>query len=524
MRMLQMRWLHSATTALAAGALAAAPPAGASASAHRANGNVAVVECRGDGDSCRARVGLAGGVSTKKVVIRLSDTYLRLASVRPNRRSLSGAYSLGRHRLRRGGSEYVVMLNAARSIRRGSYLVFSFRAAAGRGDFARRVEIGGGRRLYLECRGRGGPTVVLESGYRGAANGWSVSERGSERTAVLPAIARFTRVCAYDRPGTIRDVDRFSRSDPVPMPRTAEDAVADLHALLRAAHVPGPYVLVGHSLGGLFVRRYASTYPRQVAGLVLVDALYERLEALLGPDRWGAYVRFQLLPVPGLDYPELETVDFAASAAQMRRAAAARPPRLTLPLVVLSKGRPFDLPPGAQLGFPIAELDRAWASAQDELATLLPYARHVVATESGHNIHVEQPELVIRAVRRVVRALRPTVVRCRGGGGLCRARVGLAGGASDKQVLIRLSDTDLRLASVRPNRRSLRGAYGLAGHRLRAGGSEYVVTLNALQSIPRSSYLIFTFRAAAPRHGGQGVGRASGDSRGTQPRGSFSPP
>jgi hypothetical protein len=234
-------------------------------------------------------------------------------------------------------------------------------------------------------------------------------------------------------------------------------------------------------------------------------------------------VRFQLLPIPGLDYPELETVDFAASAAQMRRAAAARPLRLTLPLVVLSKGRPFE-PPGAELGFPIAELDRAWGSAQDELAMLLPHARHVVATESGHNIHVEQPGLVIRAVRRVVRAVRPVAVRCRGGGSLCRARVGLAGGASDKRLLIRLSDTDLRLVSVRPNRRSLRGAYGLAGHRLRAGGSEYVVTLNALQSIPRSSYLIFTFRAAAPRHGGQGVGRASGDSRGTQPRGSFSPP
>jgi pimeloyl-ACP methyl ester carboxylesterase len=510
MGMLQTRWLRPATTALAAGALlAAASPAGASVLAQRANGNVAVVECRGDGDSCRAWAGLAGGASNKKVVIRLSDTNLRLAAVRPNRRSLSSAYSLGRHRLRRGGSQYVVTLNAARSIRRGSYLIFSFRAAAGRGDFARRVQIRGGRRLYLECRGRGGPTVVLDSGYRGAANGWSVSEPGSKRTPVLSGIARFTRVCAYDRPGTIRDVDRFSRSDPVPMPRTAEDAVADLHALLRAAHVPGPYVLVGHSLGGLFVRLYASTYPAEVAGLVLVDALYERLEALLGPERWAAYVRFQLLPVPGLDYPELETVDFAASAAQMRRAAAARPLRPMLPLVVLSKGRPFELPPGAQLGFPGAELDRAWGTAQDELATLLPQARHVVAMESGHNIQVEQPELVIRAVRRVVGAVRPVVVRCRGGN-LCRARVSLAGGASDKRVVIRLSDTDLRLVSVRPNRRSLRGAYGLAGHRLRAGGSEYVLTLNALQSIPRGSYLIFIFRAAAPTHGGQGVRRAPG--------------
>ncbi|MBD0282113.1 MAG: hypothetical protein ICV69_07980 [Thermoleophilaceae bacterium] len=102
---------------------------------------------------------------------------------------------------------------------------------------------------------------------------------------------------------------------------------------------------------------------------------------------------------------------------------------------------------------------------------------------------------MISAIRRVVEARRPVAVRCRGNAGFCRARVDLAGGASDKRVVIRLTDTDLRLVSVRPNRRSLRGAYGLAGHRLRAGGSEYVVTLDAVQSTPRGSYLAFTFRA-----------------------------
>jgi hypothetical protein len=90
-------------------------------------------------------------------------------------------------------------------------------------------------------------------------------------------------------------------------------------------------------------------------------------------------------------------------------------------------------------------------------------------------------------------------VRCRGGGDSCRARVSLAGGASDKRVTIELSDTDLRLVSVRPNRPSLRGAYGLFDQRLRRGGSEYAFGLNAVQSTPARSYLVFTFRAGGAR-------------------------
>jgi pimeloyl-ACP methyl ester carboxylesterase len=89
-------------------------------------------------------------------------------------------------------------------------------------------------------------------------------------------------------------------------------------------------------------------------------------------------------------------------------------------------------------------------------------------------------------------------VECRGGATVCRARVSLAGGASNRTVIIRLSDTDLSLSSVRPNRRALRGAYSLSKRRRRAGGSEYVLVLNADQAIPRGSFLIFTFRAPTP--------------------------
>ena len=169
----------------------------------------------------------------------------------------------------------------------------------------------------------------------------------------------------------------------------------------------------------------------------------------------------------------MELIDIDASVDQILAAKALRPLRPTMPLVVLSHGLPPELPPEVEFppGYPdLATLERASQAAQNELGHLLPYARHVIAKHSGHYIHNAQPKLVIDAVRRELRMVRPVAVRCSGGGNSCRARVSLAGGASDKRVAIELSDTDLRLASVRPNRRSLRGAYGLSGSRLRQGG------------------------------------------------------
>jgi pimeloyl-ACP methyl ester carboxylesterase len=104
--------------------------------------------------------------------------------------------------------------------------------------------------------------------------------------AVFSEVARFTGVCAYDRPGTPVD-DKPSRSDPAPQPTTAADGVAALHALLSAAGEAGPYVLVEHSYGGLIVRLYAHAYPREVSGLALVDALSKGLRASETPDEWA---------------------------------------------------------------------------------------------------------------------------------------------------------------------------------------------------------------------------------------------
>lgn len=278
------------------------------------------------------------------------------------------------------------------------------------GDFAGLVDIGSKRNLYTECRGSGAPNVILEAGYRSPANVWTddLIQPTQPRTMVLPGVAAFSRVCAYERPGTdivLDGVLHKSRSTPIPMPRTAQSVVDDLHTLLQVTHVPPPYVLVGHSLGGLLVRLYASTYPDEVVGLVLVDAWSEALQDLLTPEQWAAYVHLNSAIPPeiegDLDY---ETIDFAAASAEMRQAATVHPLR-PMPLVVLSHAQPFGVPEDS-LGFSPEVLERAWASAQDQLAALVPHAQHVIATESGHYIQLQQPDLVIEAVRQVVEAIR----------------------------------------------------------------------------------------------------------------------
>src|SRR6266481_3548578 len=189
------------------------------------------------------------------------------------------------------------------------------------GDFAGLVEIGNGRKMYIECRGSGSPTVILESGYRNDAEIWSTPLEPGMST-VFPQVAKFTRVCAYDRPGTFLDADHLSRSTQVPMPRIARDVVSDLHALLQTTHVPGPYVFAAHSLGGIFARLYASTYPNEVVGMVLVDALSEKVRSGLTPEQWKLYMIILTKPPPGLEkYKDIETIDLNASFDQIEKAA-----------------------------------------------------------------------------------------------------------------------------------------------------------------------------------------------------------
>jgi pimeloyl-ACP methyl ester carboxylesterase len=241
----------------------------------------------------------------------------------------------------------------------------------------RRVDVGG-RILYLDCTGSGGPTVVLEGGI---ASDW---------TKVQSDVAQFAHVCSYDRPDS-----PGSRSDPTPQ-RTAQQVVDDLEAVLAAAGERGPFVLVGHSLGGLYVQLYAYQHADEVGGLVLVDPTHEEFSARLG----DALVALGT-PVPLAPHePDVDDLSFA----QMREARASGP-FPPMPLIVISHGRsadPAERPPS----WPIVEEERIWRELHAELARMVPDGRHVIAETSGHDIPQEQPELVVSAIQAVVTAVR----------------------------------------------------------------------------------------------------------------------
>src|SRR5262245_22226713 len=255
----------------------------------------------------------------------------------------------------------------------------------------------GDRRLRMLCLGEGGPTVVLEAGMGQTLETWR---------AVQPALAAATRVVSYDRAGV-------GRSDPAPRPRSLRDMVADLRALLTHARVPAPYVLVGHSLGGLVVRVFADRFPADVAGMVLVDAPHpaypQRALALLPPESAGECAevaesrRFFAEVVQGADRPDDNPEGFGWGTGLAQALATGR--LGDRPLVVLSAGKhdgfAADFP--ADLAASISALVR---DCQRDLVGLSSRGEHVVAQSSGHMIQLDRPDVVVAAVGAVVRAAR----------------------------------------------------------------------------------------------------------------------
>ncbi|WP_292715872.1 alpha/beta hydrolase [Microbacterium sp. 13-71-7] len=268
-------------------------------------------------------------------------------------------------------------------------------------------DVGDGRRIYLECRGNGPATVILIGGLRAAADYWNRTD--TRPTTVMQGVGEKARVCSYDRPGTVREGNAFSRSDPIPQPSSERSAVADLHTLLAVADVRGPFVLVGHSYGGSIARLYASTYPDQVNGMVLVDALSEAVADAMSPEQYAQLQTSQQVPAEDIAaYPGIERLDADAVNAQLRSA----PPIRPMPLTVLSADRLIapqwqamidsgQLPPGtpSDLG---AAVDRAQKVSQDFQAHLVPGAVHITETHSGHDIPLDYPSIVITAILDVV--------------------------------------------------------------------------------------------------------------------------
>lgn len=248
----------------------------------------------------------------------------------------------------------------------------------------------GGRSLLLACQGEGSPTVILEAGGFPSAE-WS---------AVLSETSRFTRVCRYDRANT-------GASDAAPLPRTGQDVVADLHALLTAADIPGPYVLAGEALGGLFVRLYAAAYPDDVAGMVLAEAIHEETFTaqglLIAPEDMAETIR---LDFAGGDPEGIWTAEQYADTLAQMRAARETAPLPPMPLVVLTSGKKADL---VDSPYPPAS-DIVWGplalTLQASLSALTPDARLVVLENSGRRIHAEEPEAIVAAIREVVEAVR----------------------------------------------------------------------------------------------------------------------
>ena len=234
----------------------------------------------------------------------------------------------------------------------------------------------GDHRLRVERFGKGSPTVVFEAGLAQPRTSWG---------RVPKDVAEFAQVVIYDRAG-------LGDSDEINGRRTSKQTVAELHAMLKAASIEKPYVLVGHSFGGLNVRLFASQFPDEVAGIVLVDASHEdeynRLAALMPEQNRKEYLQHE----GGENY---ENVDLLASADEIRRSASLKP----LPLFVVSA-------PGKRN----SATDDASAKLHDELqaalSRLLPNGSQVIAENSGHFVQLDRPELVTNAIRKTVEQAR----------------------------------------------------------------------------------------------------------------------
>ncbi len=272
-----------------------------------------------------------------------------------------------------------------------------------------------GRTLHLECAGTGSPTVVLQSGFGNAGDIWSLSE--TDDPAVAPALATTNRVCTYDRPGSmittttradgrvaLADVAAAGRSGSVPMPRDPAAVVRELHDLLETADVPGPYVMVGHSLGGPLDVLYARTYPDEVSALVLIDSPMPAERDLITAEQWALVRNLATDPdlVPGY---ELEAYDLGVLFDEIEAA----PPLADVPVVVVVRGevRVSDDPIPDDFPIPAAELDdmnEKQRQGQRDFAATVPGAEVIVVPGTTHYVYTQRPDAVVDAIRQAIAA------------------------------------------------------------------------------------------------------------------------
>ena len=294
----------------------------------------------------------------------------------------------------------------------------------------------GGTRLHLRDSGERSPAVILEAGIAASCLNW---------TSLQASLAPFARVYSYDRAG-------LGWSDPAGSPRTISNAIADLDALVTGEQIPSPFILTGHSFGGLLARCYAARYPDRVAGLVLIDPLAARewlepsesqwktLRSGAGLSRRGAVlarfgvVRFGLALLSGGARLIPQMVARVASSgagesaiSRLVREVQKMPPE-TWPVVRAHWCQPKsflamanyleslpasaaqacacgDLPPEIPVTLFSASNSPAGQLAEREaIARRSVKGRHIIARKSGHWVHFDEPELVIEAIREMMNA------------------------------------------------------------------------------------------------------------------------
>jgi pimeloyl-ACP methyl ester carboxylesterase len=231
----------------------------------------------------------------------------------------------------------------------------------------------GGHSLNLLIGGVGSPAVVFEGGFGIGIASWSTVQK---------EVAAFAKTVSYDRAG-------LGQSDLGPKPRSAKQIATELHTALEKAGVKPPYVLVGHSLGGTFVRVFADMYPKEVVGMVLIDPSQESFNDWLNKSHPNLRRDAQAQIAIGPEGTRAEAAGIAASDAQAR---VAKVPA-EIPVTLLSATEDESMP---------ADARRVWIEKHKEWIATVPGAKHIVVEKTAHFIQAQQPKLVIDTIRQMV--------------------------------------------------------------------------------------------------------------------------
>src|SRR5678816_2623069 len=230
----------------------------------------------------------------------------------------------------------------------------------------------GGHGLQFLIGGQGSPAVIFEGGFGAGIASWS---------RVQKDVAAFTQTVSYDRAGV-------GQSDPGPRPRSAKQIATELHAALQKSGVKPPYVMVGHSFGGIYVRVFADMYPNEVAGMVLIDPSQESFNDWLGknqPDRLKAAESNIATAGEGVQ-AEFAAVDTSYSQARVAKVPAG------IPVTLLTATEDESMP---------AEGRKVWIEKHKEWLATVPGSKHIVVEKATHFIQAQQPAVVIEAIKHV---------------------------------------------------------------------------------------------------------------------------